>query len=305
MLSLPWSRVDLSLLLVAIAWGSTYFVAKELIDGGAVVALLASRMLFAAAALGLLLILRRRGVTPAEWRIGFLLGLLLAGIFLLETFGISHTSATNAGLIISLTIVFTPLLDAAVSKRRLSPRFLLASGVAVAGVALLAGNGTLRVPALGDVLILGAAILRAVHVTSLHKLTGGRELDSMRLTTVQMSTCAAVFSVITLFHGESIPTYLASFDLGRSALFIYLVLICTVFAFLVQTWAVRRTSPARVSLLLGTEPVWAAMVGIMIAADAIGAAGGIGIVLILIGTAGGRAIDQRIIAHEPATPETR
>lgn len=298
---LSWSRFDLCLILVAAAWGSTYLVAKELIGGGAVLVLLASRMLFAAAALGLLMGLRRRAVTSAEWRVGFVLGLLLAGIFLLETFGIAHTSATNAGLIISLTIVFTPLLDAAVSKRRLAYRFLLASGVAVVGVSLLASNGALQPPALGDVLVLGAAIIRAVHVTSMHKLTAGRQLDSMRLTTVQMSTCAVVFSVITLFHGQSVPRYLSRFDLGSAALFVYLVLVCTVFAFLVQTWAVRQTSPARVSLLLGTEPVWAAVVGIMIAGDAIGLAGAVGIILILVGTAWGRAIDQRTHTHEHAT----
>jgi len=288
-----WSRVDLYVLLVAIAWGSTYLVAKELIGDGAVLALLAARMLFAAAALGLVLALRRRVTSRAEWRTGFALGLLLAGIFLLETFGIAHTSATNAGLIISLTIVFTPLLDAAVSRRRVSSAFLLASGVAVAGVALLASNGTLRPPALGDLLVLGAAIVRAVHVTCMHKLTAGREMDSMRLTTVQMSTCAAVFGVMTLFQGPSIPAYLAGFDLGSAILFVYLVLICTVFAFLVQTWAVRQTSPARVSLLLGTEPIWAAVAGIMIAADVVRPAGLVGIAFILLGTAWGRSIDQR------------
>lgn len=294
------SRVDLCLLLVAIAWGSTYLVAKELIADGAVLALLAARMLCAAGALGLLLALRRSAVTSSEWRAGAILGLLLAAVFALETFGIAHTSATNAGLLISLTIVFTPLLDAAVTKRRLPRRFLGACGVAVIGVALLASNGTLQPPALGDLLILGAAVVRAVHVTSMHALTAGRTMDSLRLTTVQMTTCAAVFGVTTVFHGPSIPTYLGGLDAGALALFGYLVLVCTVFAFLVQTWAVRRTSPARVSLLLGTEPVWAAVVGITIAGDAFGPLGTVGIALVLLGTAWGRSIDARRVDGAPA-----
>jgi drug/metabolite transporter (DMT)-like permease len=66
-----------------------------------------------------------------------------------------------------------------------------------------------------------------------------------------------------------------------------------VFAFFVQLWAVRRTSPSRVSLLLGTEPVWAAIIGITFAHDAIGITGLAGIGLILIGTAWGRSIEQR------------
>ena len=57
--------------------------------------------------------------------------------------------------------------------------------------------------------------------------------------------------------------------------------------------SVRRTSPSRVSLLLGTEPIWAAIVGIAIARDAVGPAGYVGIALILAGTAWGRSIEQR------------
>lgn len=66
-----------------------------------------------------------------------LLGLILAGIFLLETYGVVHTSATNAGLIISLTMVFTPLAESRVRRVRLPGAFLAAAGLSVAGVALL------------------------------------------------------------------------------------------------------------------------------------------------------------------------
>jgi drug/metabolite transporter (DMT)-like permease len=294
------SRVDLLLLLVAASWGSTYLVAKELVENGSVVALLASRMTLAAAALAVVVALRRGRITSTEWRVGGILGLLLAAVFALETFGIAHTSATNAGLIISLTIVFTPLLDSVVRRRRLPRWFLLACVVAVAGVALLAGNGSLRPPALGDLLILAAAMVRAVHVTTMHSLSAGRPMDSLRLTTVQLATCAAVFTLASPFSGVSIPVYLAGLDLGGAVLFLYLVFACTVFAFLVQTWAVRRTSPARVSLLLGTEPVWAAVVGVTLANDVLTPVGLLGIVLILGGTAWGRTLEQRAAERTPA-----
>ena len=286
-------RVDLLLLLVAATWGSTYLVAKELVTPQAVVALLALRMLLAAALLAAIVAVRRTRILAAELRAGVLLGIVLAAVFAFETFGIAHTSATNAGLIISLTIVLTPILDSAVSGRRLPGKFVLAATIAVAGVALLAGNGVFQAPSLGDLLILVAAIVRAVHVTSMYALTGNTPMNSLHLTTVQLATSAALFSVASLFYGDSIPHFLARLDPGRAALFLYLVLVCTVFAFLVQTWAVRRTSPSRVSLLLGTEPVWAALVGITIARDPVALAGYVGIALILAGTAWGRSIEER------------
>ncbi len=286
-------RIDLFLLLVAASWGSTYLVSKELVSVSSVVALLSLRMLLAAAIMAAVLLARRKRLTAPELRVGVILGVLLSAVFALETFGIAHTSATNAGLIISLTIVFTPLLDSIVSGRRLPGRFFLAAAIAVAGVALIAGDGTLNAPSLGDVLMLAAAIVRAVHITSMPRLTQGRVLESLHLTTVQLATCAVLFWATSLVYGDSLGHYLSRFDPGRVLLLVYVVLVCTVFAFFVQTWAVRCTSPSRVSLLLGTEPVWAAIAGIAIAHDSFGFAGYCGIALVLAGTAWGRDIEQR------------
>ncbi|MRK00529.1 EamA family transporter [Aeromicrobium sp. S22] len=286
-------RVDLLLFLVAASWGSTYLVAKELVTPSSVMALLALRMLLAATVMGTIVAIRRRRVTAAELRAGVFLGALLASVFAFETFGIAHTSATNAGLIISLTIVFTPILDSFVSGRRLPRTFLLAATTAVIGVALLAGNGALRPPNLGDLLILGAAVVRAVHVTGMPKLAADRPMDTLHLTAVQLATCAVIFSAASVVHGDSIPQYAAQLDFVRVTLFLYLVLVCTVFAFFVQIWAVRLTSPSRVSLLLGTEPIWAAIIGITVANDNLTQAGYCGIGLILAGTAWGRSVEQK------------
>lgn len=286
-------RVDLLLLLVAASWGSTYLVAKELVTPGSVLALLAVRMLLAAGVMAIVVAALRIRVSTKELAVGVILGTLLAAVFVFETFGIAHTSATNAGLIISLTMVFTPLLESVISRRRLPGRFFAAASVAVVGVLLLASNGAFQPPSLGDLLVLVAAIVRAVHVTTMHRLTADRPMDSLTLTTVQLATCAVLFAASTLVTGESIPVYLAQLEPSGWVLFLYLVLVCTVFAFFVQTWAVRRTSPSRVSLLLGTEPIWAAIVGIAIAHDPIGPAGYVGIALILAGTAWGRSVEEK------------
>ena len=55
---------------------------------------------------------------------------------------------------------------------------------------------------------------------------------------------------------------LANLALARSA-----------FAFIAQTWAIRRTSPRRASLLLGTEPVWAVATGSSLGSDHLTATG--------------------------------
>jgi drug/metabolite transporter (DMT)-like permease len=214
-----------------------------------------------------------------------------------------HTSATNAGLIISLTMVFTPLAESRVRGVRLPGAFLAAAGLSVAGVALLTQGAGFTAPSGGDLLMLGAAVARTVHVLAMARMESVRGADALSLTTVQLGGAVAVFTVLVAVPGTGASPWAAAADFGAGdwVWLVYLSVFCTLFAFFVQMWAVRRTSPSRVSLLLGTEPVWAAAVGIALAGDRPGWLGLVGAVLVLVGTAWGRSVADkgRASAGEP------
>lgn len=295
--------VDALLLAVAVAWGSTYWVAKELVSQDTVLAVLAVRMLLTAVALALILAVMRKRLNKAEAVVGGILGLLLSTVFTFETFGIAATSATNAGLIISLTIVMTPVLETVVGKRKLSGLFYLAALIAVAGVYFLATGGAAASFGLGDLLILLAAVARAVHVTGMHRLSAGRSIDSLNLTFIQMATCGLVFLVMSSLWGTPVATYAGSMNWSAALQMAYLVVVCTVFPFFVQMWAVRKTSTTRVSFLLGTEPVWAAVIGVTLAGDVLGPQGIFGVVLVLAGTMWGQRLETRSPQAASREPE--
>ena len=42
----------------------------------------------------------------------------------------------------------------------------------------------------------------------------------------------------------------------------FLVLLCTLLAFFVQNYAIARTQPSRVALLMGSEPLWGALIAV-------------------------------------------
>ncbi|MGW0854299.1 DMT family transporter [Streptomyces sp. NPDC002690] len=284
-----WST-DLPVLAVAVVWGSSYLAAKGITTPQTVVAVLVLRF---AVVLPVLVVAGARGLralTAAQWRGAGLLGLILSGIFLLETYGIVHTSATNAGLIISLTMIFTPLAESAVTRTRPTGRFLLAAGLSVLGVVLLTQGGGFTSPSGGDLLMLLAALARTVHVLAMARIKAVQSADSLPLTTVQLGSAVAVFAVLAAAPGTGAApwTVAAGFGAGEWAGLLFLAAFCTLFAFFVQMWAVRRTSPSRVSLLLGTEPLWAAAVGIAIGGERLGVLGAVGAVLVLAGTAWGR-----------------
>ncbi len=128
----PAWLTDLPVLLVAVVWGASYLAAKGITTAHTVIAVLVLRFAVVLPALAVAAGRRLRALTAAQWRGGALLGLVLGGVFPLETYGLVHTSATNAGLIISLTMVLTPLGEAALTRTRPSGAFL-ARGRAVRG----------------------------------------------------------------------------------------------------------------------------------------------------------------------------
>ncbi|APE24880.1 MULTISPECIES: DMT family transporter [Streptomyces] len=286
---------DLPVLLVAVVWGTSYLAAKGITTTHTVIAVLVLRFAVVLPVLVVAGWARLRALTAAQWRGAATLGLILSGIFLLETYGVVHTSATNAGLIISLTMIFTPLAEAAVTRVRPPRAFLGAAGLSVLGVVLLTQGGGFTTPSLGDLLMLLAALARTVHVLAMSRITAVRSADSLSLTTVQLGSAVAVFAVIAAFPGTGDSPWAVALDFGPRewAGLLFLSVFCTLFAFFVQMWAVRRTSPSRVSLLLGTEPLWAAAAGIALAGDRPGVLGLAGAILVLAGTSWGRRSADR------------
>ncbi|MFE1927486.1 DMT family transporter [Streptomyces asoensis] len=286
---------DVPVLLVAAVWGSSYLAAKGVTTADTVTAVLVLRF---AVVLPVLVVAGRRrlrALSGPQWRGAGMLGLILAAIFLLETYGVVHTSATNAGLIISLTMVFTPIAESRVRRVRLPGAFLAAAGLSVLGVALLTQGAGFTAPSGGDLLMLGAAVARTVHVLAMARADSVRGADALSLTTVQLGSAVAVFAVLAAVPGTGASPWAAAadFDGGDWLGLLHLSVFCTLFAFFVQMWAVRRTSPSRVGLLLGTEPVWAAALGIALAGDRPGWPGLVGAVLVLVGTGWGRSVADR------------
>jgi drug/metabolite transporter (DMT)-like permease len=277
-------RTDLVLLLVAVVWGSSYLAAKTATGSAPVLTVLFLRYGISALALVPL----ARGINRRELKAGLVLGLTQAAVLLLETYGVTHTSAANAGLIISLTLVLTPLFD----RRGLPPRFYLAAGICVVAVGLLMSADGLHAPGVGDLLMLAAAVVRAGHVALVGRLSAG--LRPVQLTTVQTLVGTALFAVPALPH---LPTHAG---LGTWLQMVYLALFCSVFAFLAQTWAIQRTSASRASLLLGTEPIWAVAIGIGLGNEHLTAAALLGAALMLTGTTWGQSIER---THRESRPQ--
>ncbi|MDF2910507.1 MAG: hypothetical protein K0Q56_1388 [Sporolactobacillus laevolacticus] len=285
---------DLSLLFVAIVWGSSYLDTKVVLQDLSVFSFLFIR--FAITVLVMLVftwkILLRS--SKQTWLSGIIFGLFLSAIFINETWGIKYTSAANSGFLISLFVVFTPLFEAVILKKKLRLGILAAVMISVIGTSLLSLKEGYHFN-IGDLLILCAAALRGMQMTLTQKLSHA-EMDSRALTTIQLSVVAIIMGMLSLFFRPSNESMLPA-DLNFWLLTIYLSLFGTLLAFYIQLVMIRRTSPTRVGLLMGTEPVFSTIFAVFIGGEHLTWQGWLGGILIILATYYGRYAESKHSQH--------
>ena len=139
----------------------------------------------------------------------------------------------------------------------------------------------------GDLLILLAAVTRALHLIASKKFGSDGKDSAGVLTAIQFGVVAVLAFTAALSSGRFLAD-LAHTDMKTWSLILYMVVVCTVFAFFIQLWAVRDRSASHVGLLLGTEPVFAAGVGVTLGHGTLSPQGWLGVALIVGATYWGR-----------------
>ena len=247
------------LLLVAIFWGTSYGLTKDALMYVGVFSFIGIR--FGLTFLMLLPVLVRdfKQGKNQDWLRALPTGLVLSGIFVCEVSGVLYTSATNAAVLISLSMILTALAETLINRSRVSGSLWLMGMLSCLGVLLLSLHSGFNLSFnLGDGLILLAAVGRAIMVTLTKRLTHNRSITMFSLTAIQSLVVMLMAVIVGWGSGESI----AWSSLSQPAFWLialYLVLMCTLFAFFAQNLAISRTSPTRVALLMGSEPLFGAL----------------------------------------------
>jgi drug/metabolite transporter (DMT)-like permease len=149
--------------------------------------------------------------------------------------------------------------------------------LAVVGLAMLSGVHV-GSPG-GNLLVLASTSAQALQILMVERYAP--RYDAIALTLVQMAGCFIGFLVIALALGE------LEMPRGWTVWGALLVtgLFASALAYLVQTWAQRRTSATRTALVFTLEPVWAALFGFTLAGDRLGVTGWAGCAAIMGGIA--------------------
>jgi drug/metabolite transporter (DMT)-like permease len=250
----------LALLAVAAAWGSTFFLTKDLLTRMDVADYLALRFAIASAALLLI-------HPPAIARLNRLdrgravaLGITYGIAQLVQTEGLRHTPASVSGFVTGMYVVFTPLLAAVILRHKIGRWAWVAVVLATIGLAVLSLRGlTLGT---GELLTLASAGLYALHIIGLGAWSTPE--NAFGLSALQMVVITCVCAVGAIPGGFSIPSN------GSDWIsVIYMALISGALALIVQTWAQAHLTPTRAAIAMTMEPVFASTFAVMFGSESV------------------------------------
>jgi len=264
-----------ALLAVTAVWGVTFVQVKDAVAVYPLFAFLALRFVLATLVLAApgarrIASLRRTGAGAAT-----ALGLLLAAGYALQTAGLQRTTVSGTGFVTGMYVVLTPLIALAVFRTRIGTTAWAAVAISTVGLAMLAGIHAGS--ATGDLLVLVAAAVYSLQIVLMERYAP--RYDALAFTLVEMAAAAAGLLVVAAARGDLAVPH------GRTVWGALLVtgIFASALAYLVQTWAQRRTSATRTALAFTMEPVFAALFGYTLDGDRLGTLGWAGCGVIMAG----------------------
>jgi drug/metabolite transporter (DMT)-like permease len=255
----------LALLVMTAAWGSTFFLIKDVVTRIPVADLLAIRFAIASVALALIAAPRLR-LSRTVLMYGSLLGLLYGSAQILQTTGLAHTPASVSGFVTGLYVVVTPLLTALLLRRRIPRLTWLAAILATVGLGVLALHSFAL--GYGELLTLIAAVIYAGHIVALGRFSTPETTLSLSLVQLIVITLVSAVAAWWPTTGSGAGIQLPN-SAGDWLIVLYLALIASAMTMVLQTWAQAHIEPSRAAVIMAMEPVWAAAFAVALGGETI------------------------------------
>ena len=247
------NKGDWLLLLAAFIGGGGFISLKYLLDWGYdPYQVIFGRFLMASAVMCIVYHKRLKKITKKEWKVGTILGVLLAAMFLLMTVGLLYTTPSVNAFLVNIPAVIVPFICWGVFKQKPTKNHFIAALMTLIGVCCLSLTSDFRVD-LGAALSLLAAVAFSMQMAFLGNLTDG--CDSVHIAIVENISTLVVMAVIVTFTGWDMPALTLS-SLGN---FAFLGGFCTASYFVLQSIGQQITSPNKAAIIITSESIFAAI----------------------------------------------
>ena len=268
-------QANFLIVLVALFWGSTYFLTKMAVAELELFNLTALRFGTAFIITALFFFKRIRKADRVVIKYSIILGVLAVIAVLSMTFGVQYTTASNAGFLISLSVVMIPLISVVVLKKKIKAKLLLSVVLATIGIVCLTLNEQLTINK-GDILCILCATSFAVQVLIMERIP--KSADSVAIGTLQLGITAVVNFILSFF----LENFTVPRDLKVWGVIVILGVFCTAFCYIIQIYALKNTSAIQAGIILSLEPVFSAIFAYIFLGELLSKQGYIGAILLFI-----------------------
>lgn len=257
MKQLSSKQADIMLFLVAFFWGTGFTVTKIGLEIFTTVQLLCIRFIIATAVSFVLFHKNMKKANRHDLKAGIIMGIFLALGYVFQTVGLEGTTAGNSAFLTGTNVVMVPFFYWIVTKKKPGVNNAAAAILMFLGIILLTVDfknfGKFN---FSDMLTFLCAISFAWQIV----VTGmfASDKDPYVISTIQMTVCAVIFSVMMLF--DKTPLTINTKGVLSMA---YLSVVTTMLCFLMQTVAQKYTQTSHAAILLSLESVVGSIFGVI------------------------------------------
>jgi len=242
------------LILTAFIWGTGFVVMKNTVDSVPPAAIIAIRYTIAAMLTAIMFKKHLGALTRGDVGRGALVGLLLSCAYVVQTIGLSMTTAGKNAFLTTVYVLLVPFGSWAVFKEKLGKKNFIAAGMMLLGIGCLSLDGESGGLNLGDLLTLVCGALFAAHIMAVERCQ--RKTNTYALIVLQFAFSAAFALVYSLLFERGMPIMIEASTVGG---LLYLAVFSTTVAMSLQNIGQSMAPASHAAILLSLESVFGAL----------------------------------------------
>ena len=260
---------QLLLLGATLVWGTSFFILKDTIFEYPSMYVIGLRFIVSALIIGLIFFKRIIKLKKGTFFRGIVVGVILAGAYLTQTYGLEKTSPSTNAVLTSLYCVICPFLFWLFYKMKPKSYNVISMGLCVVGLFLVAFSGGEETgnEFIGCFLTIVSAVFYALQIVFNYRFQKEKD-DTFQLIFTQVLTAGIIVFIVSLIF--EFPVYdSTAFIIKKEHIFniVYLTLACTVFAQLAQILGQKWTTPAQTTIILSLESVFGALFSVLLGGE--------------------------------------
>ena len=268
------NKGDWMLLLAAFIGGGGFISVKYLLDWGYdPYQVIFGRFLMASLCMGIVYHKRLRKITKKEWKVGSILGALLAAMFVLMTVGLLYTTPSINAFLVNIQAVLVPFICWGVFRQKPTRNHFIAALMTLIGVCCLSLTADFHID-FGAALSLLAALAFSMQMAFLGNLTDG--CDSVHIAITENISMLLMMVIVLNFTGWDMP----AMTMPSFGNFFFLGAFCTAGYFVLQSAGQQITSPNKAAIIITSESIFAVIFSAVLYGERMNLRGYIGCIII-------------------------